>query len=385
MPMPSARVRSKKSDHDRYVFCKATKDTACSACKVKVVSGSLFYHILMTMVKAVVGVVTGSKVLVAEAVHSFSDCLAFGINYLGANSRDISVLLQSILIGSIMFLSGIWICADNAALIITRVPAHPGLFALLVAKISILANLHLYMVSLCAYRRDPGNGNVFMFMVQNRTNLYAAVCGFTGILLADLGLVYFDPIGAIVIGLFQVQGAVQIFKECFEKESVTVTELKKKVVICLGVAMLGIMLFFFSGVTTVLSHRNVVLIPSEGGTFDSPVSTLLGRAPYFCIVDLKDRTTTMQPNKSWQYNVDESRVLGAVAQNSNVGVVLAGKVGPKMFSVLTDSGVRVYYFEGPGSVRTVFADYQASRLKPAAAANSSTGFGRTQVRWMGAW
>ncbi|MEI6437188.1 MAG: cation transporter [Candidatus Omnitrophota bacterium] len=352
----------------------------------KVVSWSLIYHISMTLIKAVVGLVTGSKVLVAEAVHSFSDCFAFGINYHGARDKRLSLATQSILIGAIMFLSGVWICADNIAIIVSRIPARPGLFALLVAKISILANGYLYYISSKALERDPKNSNLFMFMIQNKTNLFAACFGFLGIFLAVMGLVYCDPIGAIVIGGFQIQGAMQIFKEYFEKERAKVSlETKQRVAFSLAALAVAIMFVFTRGVEDTLARRNMILIPAETGMWDGPVSTLLGRAPYFCLLDLKKKTTSIRANNSRMYNVEESIILGSIVRESRIGVVLAGKVGPHMFSELRGQGVRIYYFDTLQTVGSTFADYQAGRLKMASSANAATGFGRSRIQWLRPW
>ncbi len=385
MTRPTHRGPRKMSNSERYILCNRTKEADCLDCQVKIISGSLIYHMAMTMIKGVVGVITGSKVLVAEAVHSFSDCAAFGINYFGARGKTVSVPMQSILIGIIMFVSGVWICSDNFAIIISRIPSRPGLFALIVAKVSILVNAHLYLISLCNHKRDRSNANVFIFMIQNKTNLFAACFGFFGILLAVLGLVYFDPIGALFIGGFQIHGALQIFAEYFEKEKAKVAALKKQMVLALGALTVCIIVFFSWTVLCTFSRRDVVLIPSEGGTLDSPVSSLLGRAPYFCIVDLKNGTTTMKMNKSRYYNVEESGILGAMVNAHNIGTVLAGKVGPKMFTALRGDGVRIYYFENAATVSGAVSDFQSGRLRLAASANASTGFGRTQVRWLGPW
>ena len=340
----------------------------------------------MTLVKAVVGVITGSKVLVAEAVHSFSDCFAFGINYYGTRSDRFPALIQSILIGAIMFIAGVWVCADNLAIICSRIPARPGLFALLVAGISIVVNAHLYRVSACTHRRDPKNSNVFMFMVQNRTNLFAACFGFLGIFFAVLGLVYFDPVGALFIGGFQIHGALQIFRECFAQKHIkAAAQTRMRIAWALGILTLWIVLLFTQIVLTTLDRRNLILIPAEGGTIDSPVSSLLGRAPYLWVFDLKNKTAVMRVNKSRYYNVEESIILGATVKEHNIGVVLAGKVGPRMFSTLRGNGVRIYYFDAAPSVGAVFSDYKQGRLKLAATANSTAGFGRTQVRWLGPW
>ena len=68
-----------------------------------------------------------------------------------------------------------------------------------------------------------------------------------------------------------------------------------------------------------------------------------------------------------------------------LGVILAGNVGPKMFSTLRERGIRIYYFNSPSSVGSVFSDYQAGRLEIATSANTFTGFGRSKVQWLRPW
>jgi len=328
---------------------------------------------------------TGSKVLVAEAVHSFTDSVGFGINYFGGRTKQISNLLQGALIGSIMLLSGIWICSDSIAIIISQTPPRPGLLALLVAVISVLANWHLYMISACIHRQEPDNGNVFMCMVQNRINFFASCFAFFGILLAVSGFVFVDPVAAISIGLFQIYGALQIFKDSFDKEGLKAALIKKRVLLSLGTLTVFIILYFTHGVCDVLDRRQVILVPSEGATSESPVSSLLGRAPYFYIQNIKERMTKVQVNASRLYNVEESIVIGAIVDNNRVGVVLALKVGPGMFSTLRSRSVRIYYGDRQENVGALISDYLAGRLKCAVSPNTTRGFGRSQVRWLAPW
>jgi len=100
--MAASRKTASKKEHERYFFCKGKCNKVCSACQGKIISGSLIYHIIMTVVKLVAGVLTGSKVLVAEALHSFSDCFAFGVSYYGSQAKRLPLPSQSLIIGTIM-------------------------------------------------------------------------------------------------------------------------------------------------------------------------------------------------------------------------------------------------------------------------------------------
>lgn len=385
MKHPHDKNLRKRKFIKTYILCASTDDGACSACQEKVVSGSFIYNVCSTLIKGVVGLLTGSKALVADAVHSFTDCAGFGINYFGARAKNMSEFLQSTLVGSIMLLSGVWICSDSIAIMICQTPPRPGVFALLVAFVSALVNAHLYRISACIHRQDKKNGNIFMCMVQNRINYFASCIAFLGILLAVSGFVFFDPLTAIVIGLLQIYGAAQIFKDSFDKEGFRTARTRQRILLSLGAVSLCIFIFFTHDVCSVIGKRQIILIPSDGTTIESPASDLLGRAPYFYIVNMKERITTVQTNASRLYNVEESLVLGAIVDAKRIGVVLAQKVGPDMFSALRSRNVRIYYGIRPGTVGSLISDYMEKRLKLAVSPNTARGFGRSQVRWLAPW
>ena len=116
-----------KKSNKQYLFCRNPKSPFCGRCGENVILRSLYTHVISTLVKFIVGVLTGSQVLLADAIHSISDTISFGVNYVGVRQEKASKRTQSILIGSLMFLSGVWILADNVAILIADTPVHPGL------------------------------------------------------------------------------------------------------------------------------------------------------------------------------------------------------------------------------------------------------------------
>lgn len=380
---------SKKSkrinNSDRYYFCKETETDACAVCQERIVSKSLLHHIGLTLIKGVIGFMTGSKVLVAEAVQSLMDSITFGAHYYGDRSDKGSLSLPLVTIGIIMFLSGIWICSDSLSTIISHIPARPGLFALIVIGISIFVNGHLYMVSSCIDRYSPDSKDNILCLVQNRTNFLSSCFAFAGILLAVLGFVYFDPLAAVVVGCFQIYGSLQILSESLNEEVRKAAVIKQRLSAALGILTFGIMVFFTVNVFNELGRRNVVLVPSEGNVIESPVSSILGWAPYFCIADLKENTMNMYANQG-HYSVEEGSVfLSELVKSNNVGVVLAYNVGPDVFASLRMLGVRFYYLDLPETVGTAITAYQEDRLRLATAANVAKKFGRSRIGWLRPW
>ncbi len=370
---------------DRYFLCKKTEDEACSLCQENVVSKSFLYHIFLTLLKGVIGFMTGSKVLVAEAVQSLMDSTTFWIHYCDDRpaKEEFSVPLLSI--GAIMFLSGIWICADSLSIIISHIPSRPGLFALVVIGISILVNGHLYFVSACIDRYNPDSRNNVLCRVQNRSNFFSSCFAFAGILLAMLGYVYFDPLAAVLVGCFQIYGSLQILRESLNDDVVNVTILKQRFSMMLGVLSLCIMIFFTVNVVKEFNKRNIVLVPLEGATMESPVSNILGWAPYFCIVDLKENTINAFVNQGNAAVEEGSSFLSKLVEANNVGVVLAYNIGPDVFTSLRLLGVRLYFLDKPETFVSAVNAYQLDVLTLATSANVAKKFGHNRIGWLRPW
>ncbi|MBF0254286.1 MAG: cation transporter [Candidatus Omnitrophica bacterium] len=371
------------------VFCRNHSESVCARCRAHVISRSFFCHLVSMTAKAVVGALTGSQALIADAVHSFTDLLAFGVNYAGSRSRPGLELLQSALIGAIMFLSGMWIICDNIEILITSVPVHPGLLGLAVAAAAVLMNIYLYKISVCVSKSKPGDSSVKMCVIQNKTNVFAGSAALIGITLADLGLVVFDPAFAILIGIFQFKGAFEIFRDGLSRSGAGAVIARQRITILVGFLSFCIIVFFGSDIQKTLGRRSVILIPSQTAAIDGPASALLGRAEYFYIMDRKNRASEVIPNANRHIPGDVSDDFLRLIDANGVGVVLAGKIGQEMFMDLNAARVQMFYFATPPTspltVTGAYRLYKDKQLVQARSANVEQGYGRTRVRWLASW
>jgi predicted Fe-Mo cluster-binding NifX family protein len=372
---------------NKFFLCRTKTDIECRACPSRVISRAFIFHGIATVIKYAVGVLAGSQVLIAEAVHSFTDTTSYAINYLGARSDKISHVFQSAIIGSIMMVTGIWICVDNLAILILGRAAHPGLIAPIIAGLAILSNLYLNNLSKCAAELNPDDENIKLCSIQNKVNLWAALSGFTGIMLAEMGLVFCDPLFAMGIGFLQVSGAVEIFRDSLSTNDQYIRKAKTIVTGTVCVASICIIGFFTFTVKDDIVRSAVILIPSEGEVASiSQMDSFLGRAHYFSIIDLNNHTTTVIRNSNWNINGDVSDNLVHIVKKYNIGTVIAYKIGDEMFADLKRERVRMYYTAmHTGTVGQVFSDYQHHKLLEARASNVDKGFGRNRISWISPW
>jgi cobalt-zinc-cadmium efflux system protein len=167
-----------------------------------------------------VGFLAGSRALVADATHSLTDTLSYGINFSGsrlaAQKSAPPTLGSGLLIASITFLSGIGIAAHNVALLLRGTHTRPGLLGIVVAVASVAVNARLYVMARCATRRSDDH-SAYVCLVQVRTDVIASALTFASMLAASLGLLAAAPLCALTIGCLLIVSAISIFRSTTAK------------------------------------------------------------------------------------------------------------------------------------------------------------------------
>lgn len=369
-------------------FCNEAGHPTCSSCRARVISVSFFANIASVLFKGIVGFLGGSQALIADAFHSLTDTTSFGINYYGVRtstvrSLDISVN-QTAFIGSITLLAGVWIAGHNLSLLIIGQTTHPGIFGVIVALASCGLNWYLYQISKCVATQFD-DLNIAVCKIQNRTNFIASCLSFAGVLLADLGFLFCDPLSAVIIGCLMIGAGVEVFSSVFTGETLAEGAAIRTTTRWVGGLSLIIACFFVYTTARTLDRKHVVLIPSEGPTLESRVDTVLGRARYFVIYNEKEGTVDSLLNTDINLDGDVSHNLIAIVKSNDVDVVLAEIIGPEMFKDLTRIHTDIYYIDNPGMVRDMYLEYKKHHLRLAKSSNVDKKYGRSRVRWMSPW
>jgi predicted Fe-Mo cluster-binding NifX family protein len=222
-------------------------------------------------------------------------------------------------------------------------------------------------------------------VVQNKTNFFAACISLLGVGMAELGLTYFDPVCALVIGSLLLVSAVTILRDALPRESARRETASRIAWLSAGLPACLVVGLFASRVYDAVGRRDVILIPARGTTASSPVDEVLGRAAYFIIVDTRTGAATSFVNQNRYLNGDVSNGLLSLVEATSVQVVLAHSIGREMFADLRQAGVKMYYFGGPQTVAEVLSDFRHGRLDLARAPNVSRGHGLSEVRWLEPW
>lgn len=359
---------------------------ACPACRKQIIAGSFYITIAGLVLKGIIGYLCGSRALMADAMHSLADTVCFGLNYVGSratpSNQPRTDLARNGVIGSVIVVSGVWVFADNAAAILSQTLARPGLIGFIVAAVSAFTNWRLHKVSECVKKRFEDSAS-FVCAAQNKTNFYAACLSLLGVLLADAGLRFFDPLCAIIIGFFLMVTGGQILNEAFTKNGPVSVFIKKVTLLTVGVLSLFIVSFYGYRISDNLNHNRMILVPAQGTTIASPMDSVLGRAQYFIVIDSRANKMAVFKNEIRLNNADVSNTLMALIRDYQVEVVIAYKIGTEMFTDMEAAGVKMYYTAGTTTVEQAISDYRQNRLEAAVGPNVNKRYG--QIGWLRPW
>lgn len=196
----------------------------CERCIQMVGPVNLWGNVGLTVFKLAFGLMCGSIALVADAFHSLGDVAIsvvmmlalyisgkepdedhpFGhgkIEFIGAGIIGVSMLMVALLI--------VWYSIQH---IIRGELEAPERIAILVAIISIAANYLLYKHSLCA-GQQVNSSVIIANAYENLTDAQSSLAVLIGIVGAQMGWVFFDPLAAVFIGVLIFRTALRTLRE----------------------------------------------------------------------------------------------------------------------------------------------------------------------------
>ncbi|MBR4173642.1 MAG: cation transporter, partial [Clostridia bacterium] len=187
-------------------------------------------NIFLTLFKLFAGLFSHSSAMISDAVHSASDVFSTIIVLIGVKisnkSSDaghqygherfecVAAILLSVMLAITGFLIGM---SGVKSVIFGRENiAVPHALALIAAVISIIAKEAMFLYTKAAAKKI--NSSALMADAwHHRSDSLSSVGSFVGILCAKLGLPMLDPLASVIICIFIIKVAVEIFIDAIEK------------------------------------------------------------------------------------------------------------------------------------------------------------------------
>ena len=197
----------------------------------KVSTVTILGNLILSVFKLIVGIVAQSHAMVSDAVHSASDVFSTFVVLIGIKlaskeadkehpyGHERLECVAAILLAMVLFITGLGIGLDALKNIFSgnynRLQV-PGMLALAAAIVSILCKEGMYWYTR-HYAKKIDSGALLADAWHHRSDALSSVGALIGIGGARLGFPIMDSIASLVIFVFIVKAAYDIFKDAIDK------------------------------------------------------------------------------------------------------------------------------------------------------------------------
>lgn len=198
---------------------------------MKVSRVSIVVNLLLSLFKMIAGIVAHSGAMISDAVHSASDVFStfivmIGVTVAGRNSDQehqyghermecvASIILAMVLAGTgvgIGYTGIVKIAGGNYGNLVV-----PETLALIAAIVSIVVKEWMFWYTRAAAKKIK-SGALMADAWHHRSDALSSVGAFVGIFGAMMGCRILDPIASVVICVFILKAAFDIFKDAIDK------------------------------------------------------------------------------------------------------------------------------------------------------------------------
>lgn len=220
---------------------------------------SLICNILLVMGKGITGILANSSALVADAIHSMTDVIAFSINYRACKNCQMysridkkktseknrqriveTEIRATYYMGIFIFTVGMAICLHNFMLLVLDKVERPDSISVVVASIVLAVYVGLYK-----YLGNGGNKAEKNCVLtsrnthwQNKMNLVSGTVVVIGLTASMLGFVFMDELAAVVVGSILIAMGVKLIIETREGFSTAARRYFKPVIISILISII---------------------------------------------------------------------------------------------------------------------------------------------------
>lgn len=188
-------------------------DEKCKRCADKAMWVCLAGNAFLCIFKGIIGVISGSLAVIADAVHSGADVLVSVIAIIAVHlarkppdkthpyGHGKTEFIGGVFVGMVLLIGAACIAVPSIGNLLRKVhqPA-PHFIALAAAAISIAVNESLFRWTICA-ARCVNSAALEAEAWDNRSDAFSSIPVFLGVLGAQFGFRSLDPLAALFVGI----------------------------------------------------------------------------------------------------------------------------------------------------------------------------------------
>lgn len=188
-------------------------------------------NILLSVIKLLAGIIAHSSAMISDAVHSASDVFSTIIVMIGIRlaskeadkehpyGHERLECVAAIVLAMVLFITGLGIGAEALKNILLGNYSDlqvPGMLALIAAIVSIVSKEGMYWYTRY-YAKKIDSSALMADAWHHRSDAFSSIGALIGIGGARLGFPVMDSIASLVIFVFIVKAAYDIFKDAMDK------------------------------------------------------------------------------------------------------------------------------------------------------------------------
>lgn len=192
---------------------------------------SIAGNVLLSVVKLLAGVIAHSNAMISDAIHSASDVFSTVVVIIGIKlaaresdkehpyGHERLECVAAIVLAMILFLTGLGIGAEAFKNIVSGHYSElqiPGILALFAAIVSIVSKEGMYWYTRY-YAKKIDSSALMADAWHHRSDAFSSIGALIGIAGARLGFPVMDSVASLVIFVFIVKAALDIFKDAMDK------------------------------------------------------------------------------------------------------------------------------------------------------------------------
>lgn len=197
---------------------------------VRTANISIYGNLILSLLKLAAGIIAHSGAMISDAVHSASDVFSSIIVIIGARMAEKSAdddhpyghermeSVAAILLSILLLVTGLFI--GHTAFEKLNAPSEeviiPGVLALAAAVISIIVKEWMFQYTKKQARKLRSDA-LMADAWHHRSDALSSIGALAGIAASRVGYAFMDPIASLLICLFIIKAAYDIFKDATRK------------------------------------------------------------------------------------------------------------------------------------------------------------------------
>lgn len=197
----------------------------------KVSINTIIGNVVLSVLKLLAGIIANSSAMISDAIHSASDVFSTFVVMIGIKlaskkadkehpyGHERLECVAAIVLAMILFITGLGICVDALKDVLQGDYSNleaPGILALIAAIVSIVSKEAMYWYTRY-FAKKFDSGALMADAWHHRSDAFSSIGALVGIGGAILGFPIMDSIASLVIFVFIVKAAYDIFKDAMDK------------------------------------------------------------------------------------------------------------------------------------------------------------------------